>query len=894
MPFVNPGTGPASDPSGAGPAPSDLGAPAASAQHSAAAHPNTQRTASPAPGRNDQNPVAATDLAAARRRLTETAGAGRLDSAGLRQVLVDLHEFWLTRTATELGIGAHSGMAIVAVGGLGRGELLPHSDLDLILLHDELPPDRVSEVAEGLWYPLWDANIPLDHSVRTVPQALRVAADDITAALGLLEARHIAGDEDLSALLIGGVRQQWRIGIRDRFADVVSHAQDRWRRAGDIAHRAEPDLKNGRGGLRDVQLLGALSIAQLTDGMAGLRPDSPGAGPQVAYERLLDIRTELHRITGRSREQVQAQDADEIGAALRIGDRFDLARVISDSARTIGYSIDVGLRTAGNALPRRGLAKLRRSPIRRPLDEGVVEHNGEIVLARTAIPSKDPGLSLRVASASARTGLPISASTLSRLADYAPELREPWPAEALRDLLVLLGSGHHMVPPVEALDRTGLWGRLLPEWGAVRDLPPRDAIHTWTVDRHLVETAAYAGSMTTRVSRPDLLVLGALIHDIGKGRGADHSVVGAELGIQIGSRFGLWPQDVMTLSEMVRHHLLLPTMATRRDLDDPATAQEVVDKLGHSRVLLELLAALAEADSLATGPGVWGEWKASLIAELVRRAMRLMEGNPLPPPEQLSDELVALAEANDYAVQLTAGDGPHTYTAVMVAPDRPGILSKMAGVLALNGLRSHAATVRVHGDRAVNTFRVVPMFGSPPEAGLLRQQLIAALEGKIDVLARLIAREAESPIPTIGTIATTPGAVGSGTGPESPDDGAGHPRTAVPALFAVAPPRVIWADAPGDGEVVMELRTDDRLGLLTRVTAVVERHHGNVRWATVSTLGNTVVDTFCLALPDDTPAAREALAADVIAVCPPPQPRTDPGDGTTGRTGPGRSGVPIS
>lgn len=890
MPFVNPGDGPASESSGAGPSPSH-----------------------PAPG------SAATDLAAARRQLIEPGDHGRRDAAGLRQVLVDLHEFWLTSKGAELGIRPDSGLAIVAVGGLGRGELLPHSDLDLILLHDDLPAERVAEIADGLWYPLWDANIPLDHSVRTVPQALRVADEDVTAALGLLEARHIAGDEDLSALLISGVRQHWRTGIRDRFADVVGHAQGRWRRGGDIAHRAEPDLKNGRGGLRDVQLLGALSIAQLTDGMASLRPDSPGAGLHTAYGRLLDIRTELHRTAGRSREQVRAQDADEIGAALRIGDRFDLARVISDSARTIGYSVDVGLRTAGNSLPRRGLAKLRRSPIRRPLDEGVVAHNGEIVLARTAIPSKDPGLILRVASSSARTGLPISASTLSRLADYAPELREPWPREALNDLLVLLGSGHHMVGPVEALDRTGLWGRLLPEWGAVRDLPPRDAIHTWTVDRHLVETAAYAGTMTTRVSRPDLLVLGALIHDLGKGRGADHSIVGAELAIQIGNRVGLWPQDVMILSEMVRHHLLLPTVATRRDLSDPATAQHVIDTLGHSRVLLELLAALAEADSRATGPGVWGDWKASLIGDLVRRATLLLDGEQLPEPAPLPDDVAALADGDDHAVRLTPGDGPHAYSVVMVAPDRPGTLSKMAGVLALNGLRSYSATVREYHGRAVNTFDVVPVFGSPPEAGLLRQQLIAALDGTLDVLARLDAREAESPVPTIGTITAAPGSAGSGTGPEPADDGAGHPRSAVPALFAVAPPRVIWADGPTAGTALLELRTDDRLGLLSRVTAVIERHHGNVRWAKVTTLGSTVVDTFCLTVPDSAgpdsagpdsaapdsaapdsaaPGAdvREAITADVLVVCPPPQPRTDTDDAPDGpgRTGPGRTGVPIS
>ncbi|MGV9826564.1 [protein-PII] uridylyltransferase [Gordonia sp. NPDC003429] len=878
MPFVNPERGPApDDKSGAGP-------------HSSSVPPAA--------------PVAATDLARTRRQLTDASGSGRLDAAGLRQVLVDLHEFWLTSKGAELGIRPDSGLAIVAVGGLGRGELLPYSDLDLILLHDDLPPERVSEVADGLWYPLWDANIALDHSVRTVPQALQVAATDITAALGLLEARHIAGDEDLSSLLIGGIRQQWRNDIRHRFAELVTGAQDRWRRAGDIAHRAEPDLKNGRGGLRDVQLLGALAIAQLTDGMASLRPDSPGAGPQIAYGRLLDIRTELHRIAGRPREQVQAQDADEIGAALQIGDRFDLARVISDAARTISYSTDVGLRTAGNALPRRGLARLRRSPIRRPLDEGVVEHNGEIVLARNAIPSKDPGLILRVASASARTGLPISAATLSRLADYAPELREPWPAEALSDLLVLLGAGHHMIAPIEALDRTGLWGRLLPEWGAVRDLPPRDAIHTWTVDRHMVEAAAYASSMTTRVSRPDLLVLGALIHDLGKGRGADHSIVGADLAIQVGNRFGLWPDDVATLSQMVRHHLLLPTVATRRDLDDPATARELVETLGHDRVLLELLATLAEADSLATGPGVWGEWKASLISELVRRAMRLIDGGELAVPDPLSPEAIDLAETDRFAVRLTQGDGPHTFTLVMVAPDRPGLLSKMAGVVALNGLRSHSATVQSHlaadGEtRAVNTFVVVPMFGDPPESGLIRQQLIAAVEGKIDVLDRLDTRERNSPIPTIGTVATTPGSDASNTPEDADPDfaGTGQTRNAVPALFAIAPPRVLWAEAPGDGDVLMELRTDDRLGLLSRVSAVIERHGADIRWAKVTTLGGTVVDSFCLRLPDDTPEARTRLADDVIAVCPPPQPRSDDsgdGPGPASFGGTGRSGVPIS
>src|SRR5690606_29662749 len=396
----------------------------------------------------------------------------------------------------------------------------------------------------------------------------------------------------------------------------------------------------GRGGLRDIQLLDALAIAQLTDAMPGLGPDVPGGGLKQAHRRLLDVRTELHRVAGRGRDQLRAQDADEIGAALRIGDRFDLARTLSDSARTVSYSVEVGLRTAANALPRRGLARLRRMPVRRPLDEGVVEHAGEVVLARDARPQRDPGLTLRVAAASSQTGLPMSATTLARLAEQAPELREPWPKDALNDLLVLLGSGRGVIGAIEALDRTGLWGRLLPEWGAVRDLPPRDPIHTWTVDRHLMETVAYASALSTRVARPDLLALGALLHDIGKGRAGDHSVVGAELAIHIGRRLGLWPSDVRTLSAIVRHHLLLPDTATRRDLDDPATVQFVVDALDGDAQLLELLHTLAEADSLATGPGVWGEWKASLIGELVRRCRMVMAGDELPEPEPIAPELL--------------------------------------------------------------------------------------------------------------------------------------------------------------------------------------------------------------------------------------------------------------
>src|SRR5947209_16790846 len=382
----------------------------------------------------------------------------------------------------------------------------------------------------------------------------------------MLDTRHIAGDEDLSGRLIEGIRRQWRSGIQSIFGEVVDETHARWRRFGEIAHRAEPDLKSGRGGLRDIQLLDALAIAHLTDRLAVGESDDPLGSLDEAYLTLLDVRTELHRVSGRGRDQVLAQYADEISAALHIGDRFDLSRKLSNAGRTIGYHAETGMRTAENALPRRGVSALVRRPKRRPLDEGVVEYAGEIVLARDAQPETDPGLVLRVAAASADTGLPIGAATMNRLAAGAPEMPTPWPREALDDLLVVLSAGPTTVATIEALDRTGLWGRLLPEWDAIRDLPPRDVAHKWTVDRHVVETAVNAAPLSTRVARADLLALGALLHDIGKGRGVDHSVLGAEMTQGIGTRLGISPPDIELLAKLVRHHLLLPIVATRRDL----------------------------------------------------------------------------------------------------------------------------------------------------------------------------------------------------------------------------------------------------------------------------------------------------------------------------------------
>ncbi|WP_082960021.1 [protein-PII] uridylyltransferase [Mycobacterium sp. 852002-53434_SCH5985345] len=786
----------------------------------------------------------AADLAASRRQLL-SEGA-HLGAAELRKAWLELHESWLVAKAGEIGIADGSGFAVVGVGGLGRRELLPYSDLDLMLLHDNKSDTQLQRVADGLWYPLWDANVRLDHSVRSVSGALGVANSDLVAALGMLDARHIAGDERLSAELIDGARRQWRSAIRSRMDELVAMTYERWQRCWRIAQRAEPDLKSGRGGLRDVQLLDALGVAQLIDRHGMGHPDAPGGSLNAAYLTLLDVRTELHRVSKRGLDQLLAQFADEVSAALGVGDRFALSRMLSSVSRTIAYHAETGLRTAQNALPRRGLTALVRRPKRRPLDEGVVEYDGEVVLARDAQPQTDAGLVLRVAAASADTGLPIGAGTLKRLADSVPDLPSPWPREALDDLLVVLLAGPTAVNTIESLDRTGLWGRLFPEWDAVRDLPPRDVSHKWTVDRHIVETTVNAAPLTTRVARSDLLALGALLHDIGKGRGTDHCVLGAELTIPIGNRLGLSAQDTDTLAGMVRHHLLLPITATRSDLNDPKTIESVAAALRGDPQLLELLHALAEADSKSTGPGVWSDWKASLIDDLVRRCRLVMAGEPLPEAEPIAPHYLSLAAGRGVHVELHPGDRERL-TAVMLAPNQRGLVSKAAAVLAVNSLRIHSALANIHDGVAIVEFVASPVFGSPPESGLLRQQFNGALAGDLDVLGTLERRDSD--------------AVSAATAR------AGEIQAGVPVTRSTAPPRILWLDATTAGQLIFEVRAMDRLGLLALLTRALERAGSDIVWAKVNTFGSTAADVFCVTVPaHGEHDARAAIEQNLLAV----------------------------
>src|SRR5579862_6661132 len=325
-------------------------------------------------------------------------------------------------------LGAEPGVALVAVGGYGRKELLPGSDLDVLLLHDGR--DGIAKIADRIWYPVWDSGARLDHAVRTVPQARRVARGDLKVALGLLYARHVAGDPDLTSRLREVALEDWRSNARTRLAELKELHEERARLHGELAFLLEPDLKESRGGQRDVHAIQATAAAWV----------APAPGPRVrtAYEQILDARHALHEITGRRLDRLVLEEQDEVARVLGLLDGDVLLRMLAGAARTVAYAVDHTFRQADRLRQRR--PRTRRPADRLPLADGVVEQDGEVVLARAADPAGDPVLVLRAAAAAAQAGLPLAPRTLDRLTE-CPPLPVPWPAPARDALLALLGAG---------------------------------------------------------------------------------------------------------------------------------------------------------------------------------------------------------------------------------------------------------------------------------------------------------------------------------------------------------------------------------------------------------------------------------------------------------------------
>ena len=690
--------------------------------------------------------------------------------------------------------------ALVAVGGYGRGELAPGSDIDVILVHrGRRSVANIVEIANQIWYPIWDAGIPLDHGVKTVTEALGVAARDLKAAMGLLSARCVAGDAELADDLARRSLDQWRSGAKKWLRALGENIEQRHQRMGDIAFLLEPDLKEGRGGLRDVHALHAAAIA------SPVVTDEHLARLDVA-ETLIRSRVAMQRLNGRGEQLVQ-QSHDGVARALGVESADALMQGISAAARSIAWTSDDAWRRIDVWLDKRSSRSVMPDRIE---SVGVVMRGGETSVDSSA-DFADGSLILRVAAAAASTDTPIATATLERLRAEAASPGDHWSPESRNALFDLMAAGPPAIAAFEALDQYDLLTRVLPEWEPVRSKPQHNPYHRYTVDRHLIEAAVEASALRHRVARPDLLLLGAWLHDLGKGYPGDHSEVGAELMETIAARMGFPPHERAILVTLARDHLLLPDAATRRDVRDPATVTRVAEAVGDVQTL-ELLHALSEADGKATGPTAWSPWKAALVDELVAAVAARLAGWPEERAYGLDPALERMVDE--------AGGGLLVHvegsTLVVVSPDRPGLFCELTGVLCLHGLEVVAADLwsapGVGVGMAVDTF-VFHHSGGEPDWARFRGDLDRALAGDLALEARIADRTRDY---------------------RTRFSGIGLP---------VAPTVVVDNDASADASVV-EVRGPDAMGVLYRIARAFSDVRLDIRHAKLLTLGHEIVDSF--------------------------------------------------
>ena len=686
-------------------------------------------------------------------------------------------------------------VALTAVGGYGRGELAPGSDLDILILHDgSNKADDLSQFINGFLYPLWSAGRAVDHSVRTRAQTRDIAAEDIRVALGLLDLRFIQGNKDLFTTVDEDSRDSWRNNQKRNLPKLRESLEERANRSGELAFLLEPDLKEARGGLRDINALHAIEAS----GVVAVALERMASGQAL----LSNVRDVLHELSGKTRDQLLLTEQDKVAAEMGFADADALMLEVAKAARSVDYLMDLTWHRIDQKSGKSWLRKKSSPEVAR----GLVLENEEISIKPGYEISKDPEIGLRAAASAAQRGVPISIDACIAMAENFTALPTPWPRSVREDLVSLIGGGIEMLRVFEALDQEGLIAKWIPEWAHVRFLPQRNVLHRHTVDRHMLETAVRAAALTRTVKRPDLLLVGALFHDIGKGfANKDHSEYGEELILPLAKRIGFDEEDCNILGLMVREHLLLSEVATRRDLDDPATIALVNERVKDPDSL-QLLHALSIADGQATGRTAWSDWKASLVSTLVNKCLAAMSGTkPVAQPE-LTPKIKLTGE-----ISLAIEEGDGIFEIDVIARDQVGLLSIVAGVLSICRLEVRAARTKTTNEIAVFRWTVAtdPNVEMPSESKLL-ELLHKGIHGELD-LGRKIDERIENyrRIPGIPT----------------------------------PPPVVSVMNDIATSATVVEVRMHDRPGVLYSVAKAISRTGVDIRAAIVSTLGAEAFDT---------------------------------------------------
>ena len=710
-------------------------------------------------------------------------------------------------------------VALIGVGANGRQDLTLGSDFDLVLVHEK--DYKIDEIAEKLWYPIWDLGIKLDHSVRTPSQVRNMASMDLAVVLGWLDARTIVGNENLEKQISSLVLQDWRAFADKRLKELYEQVLARKEKEGELSQLIEPDLKESYGGIRDITILRAVA--------ATWKIDIPKKILDENSQILQDIRDALHTVLDKPSDKLIRQEQVSVAQLTDLKDADQLIRKVSYSGRIIAHHSDVIWHKVNSLISKSSFIKKLKTENRTPLVDGAVIQDNEVVLAKDSKIALDETLGLRLAAASSQAGLFIAEHTLERIKREAKPLVQPWNQEAKDAFISLLGSGRHLISTWESLDFAGLIDTWFPIWSQVRGCPQNSQIHSFTVDRHLLESAIYANNYTREVSRPDLLLVGSFFHDIGKGGEKDHSDEGAEIMQKLAPNLGFNEEDSEILVKLVQHHLLLPEFATKRDLEDPLTISSVA-KIVENETFLDLLYYLTLADMFATGPLASSEWRQQLIQELVEKVRNEIRGVKLEINPHLSKEKQDLVNRKDDLV-LEMKELSDGISLTIVTQDQTGLLGLIAGVLSIEKLLVRSARTETIGKKAVTTWRVNSLFGDPVSTSQISQTLNLALRGNINIDEKLKARAEYLPKPT-----------------------------------NIVKAKIIELKEVSTSSSVIEVRAHDEPGFLSKVANEIAKNGIDIHAAIVETLGSEVVDVFYVREPTGQVLSQERMTSLIRAL----------------------------
>ncbi|HYI85047.1 MAG TPA: [protein-PII] uridylyltransferase, partial [Acetobacteraceae bacterium] len=807
---------------------------------------------------------------------------------GLMQAI---HAYASAMVPPSIPAAAEPPSALVATGGYGRGVLAPFSDIDLLFLTDSEPGPRAQRLVEFTLYLLWDLGLKVGHATRSIRDCVAEGARDTTVLTALVDARFLVGERavfDRFRAAFDRARKERGFGpflVAKRAERAARHA-----RYGESPYLVEPNVKEGRGGLRDLQTLYWLArYAFDTERMPDLvGPHSPGGGLlseqestgiRRAWNFLWTVRFHLHYVAGRAEERLTFDLQPVVGARmgyvphgrqdgverfmkhlfLTVRDVSRMARVLEPAIERAALGPPATRRQGDAALAAAGLALADGKLVAAPPDRDF---------------SREPVLMLRILKAARDRRLeihPLALRALIRNARHAARLRSDPEAGALfLDLL----TGRDAAQWFRIMNETGFLSRFIPEWWRIVGLMQFDTYHVFTVDEHTIEaigvlehlsrgglseTAPVASELIGHVHSRRALYMAALLHDIAKGRGGDHSELGARIAQEVCPRLGMSPEETETVSWLVLHHLLISQTAFKRDIEDPKTILDIAD-LVQSPERLRLLLVLTVADMRAVGPKVWNGWKATLLREVYWRVAEVLAGG-LSVPERD----VRVARARDAAGALLAGwpeadrnqflglgypgywlsfdaetharhaalireaeashapltvrtrvlDSRAVTEVTVYAADHPGLFSRIAGALAVAG--ASIVDARIHtltNGMALDTFWVQDAAGGafeqPHRLARLSALISQALSGRLRLQdeIRKVRRE--------------------------------------PArLRAVTvPPRAVFDNHASNTHTVIEVNCRDRPGLLHDVTAAISAQGLQIASAHITTYGVRAVDVF--------------------------------------------------